>query len=413
MKKINLTMVIADDEPLSLKSEELFIRNEFPGIDIIGLAENGIELKRMLEELKPDIAIVDICMPGLSGIEVIELLQHKDCATHFIINTAYSNFEYIKKALDLKTDGYLLKPGKREENIEVINRLCRTVENEKEENAKQSHLKSALNVLNPVLGNEILMSIFSETCDEENFETYCSINCIEFSFGCIVTFLPKTKEDISRKVLNNELNTALQGICNFLTTITEHSIVVMLFVPVELEKEKQKNWCEEIARLVAKRLGQQAGIEYIYGVGNVYDSFSAMRDSYKSSIKEFQADGQTESVFFKENADKIESYIAKAKTYVNTYFVDDISLIDCAKSVGISSYYLSHIFKNKTGKTFVEYLSIVRMIEAKRLLANPNLTIRDIAERCGYYNITYFCKVFKRCTGKTIGEFRRQEMNDK
>jgi YesN/AraC family two-component response regulator len=137
MKIKNLTIVIADDEPLSLKSEELFIRNEFPGIEIIGLAEDGIELKRMLEELKPDIAIVDICMPGLSGIEVIELLQHKNCATHFIINTAYSDFEYIKKALDLKTDGYLLKPGKRNEKIEVVNRLCRTVEIEKEENAKQ------------------------------------------------------------------------------------------------------------------------------------------------------------------------------------------------------------------------------------------------------------------------------------
>jgi YesN/AraC family two-component response regulator len=367
----------------------------------------------MLEDLKPDIAIVDICMPGLSGIEVIELLQHKDCTTHFIINTAYSDFEYIKKALDLKTDGYLLKPGKREENIEVINRLCRTVENEKEENAKQSHLKSALNVLNPVLGNEILMSIFSETCDEEDFETYCSINCIEFSFGCIATFLPKTKEDISRKVLNDELTKALKGICNFLTTITEHSIVVMLFVPMELETEKQKNWCEEIAILVAKRLGEKAGIEYLYGVGDVYDSFSSMRNSYKSSIKEFQTDGQTENTLFLENADKIESYIAKAKSFINTYFADDISLIDCAKSVGISPYYLSHIFKNKTGQTFVEYLSIVRMIEAKRLLTNPNLTIREISERCGYFNITYFCKVFKRCTGKTIGEYRRLSTNDR
>ena len=413
MRKMKLTMVIADDEPLSLKSEEIFIRNEFLGIDIIGLAENGIELKRMLEELKPDIALVDICMPGLSGIEVIELLQHKACATHFIINTAYSDFEYIKKALDLKTDGYLLKPGKREEKIEVINRLCRTVEIEKEENAKQSHLESALNVLNPVLGNEILMSIFLETCDEEDFETYCSINCIEFSFGCIATFLPKTKEDISRKVLNEELTKALKDICNFLTTITEHSIIVMLFVPVELEKDKQRSWCEEITGFLAKRLGQRSGIEYLYGFGDVYDSFSAMRDSYKSSIREFRAEDEMENVFFKENADKIKSYIAKAKTYVNTYFADDISLIDCAKSVGISPYYLSHIFKNKTGKTFVEYLSIVRMIEAKRLSANTDLTIKDIAEQCGYYNITYFCKVFKRCTGKTVGEFRRQAMTDK
>ena len=111
------TMVIADDEPVVLKSTELFLKKEFPDIEIVGMAENGIKLKEMLEAYKPDMAIVDIRMPGLSGIEVIELLQHKKCSTHFIISTAYSDFDYIKKALDLKTDGYLVKPSKREEKL--------------------------------------------------------------------------------------------------------------------------------------------------------------------------------------------------------------------------------------------------------------------------------------------------------
>ena len=121
------TMVIAADESLVLRSQELLIRKEFPEIEIVGMAENGIELKQMVEQLKPDMAIVDVRMPGLTGIEVIELLQHRECRTHFVINTAYSDFDYVKKALDLKTDGYLLKPGKREENIETIRKLCKTV----------------------------------------------------------------------------------------------------------------------------------------------------------------------------------------------------------------------------------------------------------------------------------------------
>ena len=95
------TMVIADDEPVVLKSTELFLKKEFPDIEIVGMAENGIKLKEMLEAYKPDMAIVDIRMPGLSGIEVIELLQHKKCSTHFIISTAYSDFGYIKKALNI------------------------------------------------------------------------------------------------------------------------------------------------------------------------------------------------------------------------------------------------------------------------------------------------------------------------
>ncbi len=409
---MNLTMVIADDEPLSLKSEELFIRKEFPDIIISGLAGDGIQLKQMLEQLKPDIAIVDICMPGLSGIEVIELLQHKDCSTHFIINTAYSNFEYIKKALDFRTDGYILKPGKREEKIEVINRLFKNVEMEREETQKHNQLKSALSLVNPVLGNEILMSIFSETCEESDFETYCNINGIDFSYGCIATFLPKTKRNISRRALHEELDKALGTICDFLITITEHGIVIMLFVPLKLEREEQKSWCREVALLVAKCMEEKTGIEYLYGIGNIYDSFSCMKNSYKDSIKELHSDKQEIKGLYIENADKIESYIMKAKEYVNSYFNEDISLIDCAHYVRISPYYLSHIFKNRTGQTFVEYLSMIRISEAKRLSSNTGLTIKDISEHCGYYNITYFCKVFKRFTGKTIGEYRKWHSNE-
>ena len=61
---MSYTMVIADDEPIVLKSQELFIQKEFPEIDIVGMAKNGIELKEMLEAYRPDLAIVDIRMPG-------------------------------------------------------------------------------------------------------------------------------------------------------------------------------------------------------------------------------------------------------------------------------------------------------------------------------------------------------------
>ena len=60
------------------------------------MAENGLELKRMVEQLEPDLAIVDIRMPGLTGIEAIEELQEQGCITHFIIHTAYRDFEYVK-----------------------------------------------------------------------------------------------------------------------------------------------------------------------------------------------------------------------------------------------------------------------------------------------------------------------------
>lgn len=406
---MKFTMVIADDEPVVLKSEELFIKKEFPDIEIVGMAQNGIELKQMLERLKPDMAMVDIHMPGLSGIEVIELLQHRNCATRFIINTAYSDFEYVKKALDLKTDGYLLKPAKQEERIATIRRLCQVIEDEKRENMRQNSLKSALGVVNLVLGSETLLSVFSEKQDEEGFQAYCNINDIEFNGGCIATFLSKEKKEMNRKLLNDELEKVLDGLCNFLATITEQGLVVMFFVPRELERERQKEWCRDLADLVTKRLEETLDMEYIYGVGEVYASFTDMRKSYQSSTEELRRLCREGTGLQEASADKIQMYVHKTRQYIENNYRQDISLMDCARSVGISPYYLSHIFKERAGQTFVEYLSQVRMEEAKRLCRNTNLTINEISEQCGYLNITYFCKVFKRLTGKTIGEYRKSE----
>lgn len=407
---MKLTMVIADDELVVLKSESVFLKKYFPDIEIVGLAENGIQLKQMLEEKKPDMAIVDIRMPGLSGIEVIEFLQHKKCSTHFVISTAYSDFEYVKKALDLRTDGYLLKPSKMDEKLELINRMCRTIEREKKEKTRQNSLESAIGRVNSVLGREILMSIFSESLDEEGFEDYCSLNNIRFCGGCIATLLPKSKIEISKRKVNEILEKCLHGLCDFLSTVTSRGVVIMFFVPEELEKTKELKWCEELTVRAAKCVETEMQVECLYSTGKVYRSFSEMADSYEDSVEALKESRKTLYDFVsKENPDKIFSYVERAKQYVEMNYVKDISLMDCAKHVGISPYYLSHIFKERTGQTFIEFLSKVRIEKAKRLCCDTRLTINEISEQCGYLNITYFCRVFKRLTGKTIGEYRKTE----
>ena len=342
---MNFTMVIADDEPLVLKSLEMLVAKNFPHIQVTGLAENGVELKELLERLEPDLAVVDIRMPGLSGIEVIELMRSKGCKTRFIINTAFSDFEYVKKALDLKTDGYILKPGKQDEKIRAISELCRAVEAERKKNSRQSNLDSALQVVNPYLGSEIL---------------------------------------------------------------TSDGIVVLLFAPDRSDRAEQRSWCAGLAELIARALMERTGSECLYGVGTVYPSFSDMPRSYRESIAKLREDHKDRPDLPADNADKIKDYVETAKQYIESNFIRDISLMACAESVGISPYYLSHIFKEKTGRTFVEYLTAVRMDRAKELCRNQNLTVKDISDRCGYINTTYFCKVFKRNVGKTIGAYRQE-----
>ena len=406
MKK--LTLVIADDEPLSLKSEELLIKKEFPNVDIVALAEDGIEFKLAVEKYEPDMAIVDINMPGLSGLEAIELLRKKATHTHFLICTAYSDVEYLKTALDLHTDGYLIKPGRRDETIETIAKMCHTVEREMEQVSEE--VQNVLQVVNPFFGSEILMSIFSKDPDKESFDTYCKLNHIDFSSGCIIRFLPESGDVPARKEILQNISTVLEGICSFLATVNVHELIVMLFLPREIGQDKLKTWCGEITELIADGLEKSGETSYIYSIGNIYNTFDQMRDSYRESL-EHTNDNSASEGFYRDLVEKKGDYVSRAKDYIHIHYTEDISLNDCAEHVGISQYYLSRIFKECLGYNFVEYLSMVRIDAAKRLCEDKSLSIRDIAQKCGYANITYFYRVFKRSIGVTIGEYRREISN--
>lgn len=107
------TLIIADDEKAACKRLELFTKREFPDIEIVAIVNDGYELVRSAAALMPDIAIVDMNMPGMNGIQAIRILHERKVNTRFIINTAYDEFDYVKQALDMKVDAYLLKPEKR------------------------------------------------------------------------------------------------------------------------------------------------------------------------------------------------------------------------------------------------------------------------------------------------------------
>ncbi len=103
----DIKILIADDHPMLLKGlhDELSSQNY---CDII-TATNGAEALEMVVNEKPDIAILDIEMPLLSGIEVIKKCKERALHTKFIVLTSHKESRYIFKAKALNISGYLLK----------------------------------------------------------------------------------------------------------------------------------------------------------------------------------------------------------------------------------------------------------------------------------------------------------------
>ena len=102
--------------------------------------------------------------------------------------------------------------------------------------------------------------------------------------------------------------------------------------------------------------------------------------------------------------------VDEAMQYIREHFDKNLTLKEIAHAVYISPYYLSHIFKERLNCTVIDYLTSVRMEEAKKLLRKKGLSIVSIAERIGYGDSGYFSKVFKKSEGVTPSTFKRQLM---
>ena len=103
-----MKILLADDHPLFRHGVRHALEGD-AGITVVGEAGDGDEAVRAIETLLPDVAIVDISMPGLSGLEVVESIRQKRLPVDFIILTMYEDEEYFTYAMDLDVRGYVLK----------------------------------------------------------------------------------------------------------------------------------------------------------------------------------------------------------------------------------------------------------------------------------------------------------------
>ncbi len=99
--------------------------------------------------------------------------------------------------------------------------------------------------------------------------------------------------------------------------------------------------------------------------------------------------------------------VRDAMNYISGHFASRLTLQEVADYLHLNPSYFSRIFKQSFGSTFKEYLTQVRIEEAKRLLANTEYSLLDIAVAVGFDNQSYFTSVFKKYTGITPGQYRK------
>jgi two-component system response regulator YesN len=116
----------------------------------------------MIETLKPDIAIIDIRMPLMDGLELINNVRKKNIPIKFIILSGYDDFYYAQKAIELKAVSYLLKPCSIEDMLRAVMRAANIIDTEKKQENLLKSYQEFINKNLPILREKLLVAIIEK-----------------------------------------------------------------------------------------------------------------------------------------------------------------------------------------------------------------------------------------------------------
>ena len=120
-----ISAILVDDEQLA-REELSYLLKEFPDVEILATGRNGLEAVKLIENLEPDVVFLDVQMPGLDGLGVIQNLREKNIPLpHFILATAYD--QYAIQAFRWEALDYLLKPIEKDRLALAIERARKAV----------------------------------------------------------------------------------------------------------------------------------------------------------------------------------------------------------------------------------------------------------------------------------------------
>lgn len=117
-------VLLVDDEPVIVEGLSRGIAWDKWNCRVVGMANDGLEGKKLIEELHPDIVFLDICMPEMDGLAMIAALDSQFPDLEVSVLTGYRDFEYAREAIRLGVTRFLLKPSNMSELEEAIETMC-------------------------------------------------------------------------------------------------------------------------------------------------------------------------------------------------------------------------------------------------------------------------------------------------
>lgn len=201
MRKLRL--LIVDDEQAIRNGLHHLIQWNDIGIEVVGTAKDGIDAYEQILLSKPQIVIVDINMPNMNGLELIEKTLSKGLNIKYIILSGYDDFSYAQKAIFLKVSSYLLKPVKTDRLIEEVLKITHILTEEQEATVTTHNVIRGQHALKEQFFNT-LIDYKLRNLDEIN-QHYSELNLmIPLEKLILITFSYRYKASVSTSEFTQE-----------------------------------------------------------------------------------------------------------------------------------------------------------------------------------------------------------------
>ncbi|MBE9915752.1 response regulator [Paenibacillus donghaensis] len=385
-----MNILIVDDEKVIREGVKRTIRKAFPG-HTVHLAACPDEAANILRNGNINVVLTDILMPGMTGLEFMQLSQNRYHHIKWVIISAYSEFAYAKEAMKLGARDYLLKPIGKDMLVSMITELGEEVEREAELEQEAQLLRRNLKYLREGVFQRWAMGLDIGNMDIAPFvERHPSFQLI------LVKIESEDAVHLEHFIVENVLTELIERYGEgFVTSLDGKSLLGLITVNSE---DGMKKLSDELRMHLKKYVKMPFQIQLSEEIRDF--------NSIPKVIRKMGRDpGTLEFDYYAPGGNRA---IEVAVQYIRANYNAELTLEKVASVVFLNPAYFSQVFKQKTGSGFKEYVIGLRIDRAVHLLEHTQLKLADIAEKVGYQDVKHFTQVFRKRMNVTPTEYRQQ-----
>ncbi|MBD5526188.1 MAG: response regulator [Lachnospiraceae bacterium] len=276
-------VMIADDEGIVIDALKFIIEKNFGDSCLIESAKTGRSVIELAENFRPDIALMDIRMPGINGIDAMKEIKKNNKNTIFIVVSAYDKFDYAKEAISLGVMDYVNKPIDQEVIVKLLKEAMEKIDADRMKRSNDLLVKEKLETVVPIIESGFIYSVLFQENYMEETENFKKLLGIEDDFGYMMIIeYGDTSEGghltnaIGASVrLQSNYNSLRESIKEYFAGIVGPMMTntVIVFVPggkqiIENEYEERVKIIEN-ARNMIHKLKKDIDAQFRVGVGSL------------------------------------------------------------------------------------------------------------------------------------------------